>query len=447
MALELLLRIEREGAYADRLLSSKQVLTLPQRDRAFVRELVLGVLRWRGRLDRIIDTYYQSKSKPAGLEVRNILRLGLFQLLYMESVPDWAAVSESVSMARTSGNEKAAGLVNAILRRTIREGEPPVATSNPAERLSIQYSYPLWLVEKWIEAYGLETAESILDAGNSKHPVTLRANTLKITPGELRERLASEKISSEPVKDAPGFLAAADAYGLFDTGAFKEGLFTVQDAAAELAVALLDPRPGERILDLCAAPGGKTTQIAEMTGDEASITAVDLNEARLGLVKQAAERLELTSIGFVEGDARTFKAEIPYDRVLCDVPCTGTAVFSKRPDMKWRRTPGDALRMSDIQKAILENAYNLTKPGGIIVYSTYSLEHEENEDVVAWFTGHFPVQLERDSRFAAFETPAGYRILPHRMHGTGAFAARLRKSDDEDSVHENIHPQRYPAIG
>ncbi len=427
MAQELLLKVEQEGAYADRLLSSKRVMSLPARDRAFVRELVLGVLRWRLRLDRIIDTYHQKKSGKLQTDVRAVLRLGLLQVLFMESVPDWAAVSESVSMARNIRDGRASGLVNAILRRTIREGEPPVATDDPAERLSILYSHPRWLVEKWLKAFGPETTESILTAGNAKHPVTIRVNTLRTDRESLLTRLSSEGIASEPVETVPNFLIVPDAHGLFETGAFREGLFTAQDPASELAATLLDPQPGERILDLCAAPGGKTTRIAEMTGDTASVTAVDLNAARLGLVSQAAERLGIWSIEYFEGDALTFRGNGLYDRVLCDVPCTGTAVFSKRPDMKWRRTPEDSLRMAEIQKAMLGNACELVKPGGIIVYSTCSLEHEENEDVIAWFLEQFPVQLERDARYLLFETDAGYCIFPFQMYGTGAFVARLRK--------------------
>jgi 16S rRNA (cytosine967-C5)-methyltransferase len=427
LALELLLRVEREGAYADRLFSSKSLEALSVRDRAFVRELVLGVLRWKLRLDRIINGYYQRKDKPMTIEVRTVLRLGLLQLLFMDSVPDWAAVSESVSMARTIKDGRSSGLVNAILRRTTREGEPPLGTEDPAERLSVLYSHPRWLVVKWLRIFGPETTESILGAGNSKHPITVRVNTLRTNAVSLRDRLGAEGITTEPVDLAPGYLMVADAHGLFDTDSFREGLFTVQDPATELAVALLDPHPGERILDLCAAPGGKATAIAELSDDKAQVTALDLNAARLGLVTQAAERLGIGSIAFVEGDATSYTAGERYDRVLCDVPCTGTAVFSKRPDMKWRRTPEDSTRMAEVQKSILKNAYDLAKPGGIIVYSTCSLEPEEDEDVIAWFLAQFPADLERDERFLRFETPAGYRIFPHQMVGTGAFASRLRK--------------------
>ncbi|MFC1512404.1 RsmB/NOP family class I SAM-dependent RNA methyltransferase [Candidatus Latescibacterota bacterium] len=196
-----------------------------------------------------------------------------------------------------------------------------------------------------------------------------------------------------------------------------------------MAVRFLDPQPGERLLDLCAAPGGKTTLMAQCTGDRADITAVDINAARLGLVTETAGRLGFASIRCVEGDAVTFRSgegEL-FDRVLCDVPCTGTAVFSKRPDMKWRRSEGDIARMVGVQRAILNNAYALAKPGGVIVYSTCTLEYEENEDIVAWFAGNHPVEVERADGGEHAETTAGSLILPHRMNGIGGFAAKLRK--------------------
>jgi len=433
LALALLGRVERGGAFADRLLSSPRVMALDRRDRAFVRELVLGVLRWRLRLDHTIDMYYTKETDSLDADVRAILRLGLFQLMFMDAVPDWAAVSESVALARQVTGRGPAGLVNAILRRFLREGEPAVRSDDIVDRLAVGYAHPHWMVRRWIDAFGIETAEAILDAGNRKHPVTMHANTLKSTPEDLIGRLADEGFEAAGIDGVPGFLALTQADGLFESRSFKEGLFTVQDPSTERAVEFLDPRPGERLLDLCAAPGGKTVLMAQRTGDRADITAVDINPARLGLVKETAGRLGLASVRCVEGDAATFRPGDGrlYDRVLCDVPCTGTAVFSKRPDMKWRRDESDIARMTLVQREILASAYALVKPGGVIVYSTCTLEHEENEDTVAWFSEHYPVVVESAPGDDCIETAAGCLLLPQRMNGTGAFVAKLRKKREE----------------
>jgi 16S rRNA (cytosine967-C5)-methyltransferase len=432
-ALALLLRIERGGAYADRVLSSERVALYTPRDRAFIRELVLGVLRWRLRLDSVIEIYYTNKSRPLTDDVRMILRLGLVQIMFMDSVPQWAAVNEMVDLARTINGGAPSGLVNAVLRRFLREGEPPQTGSDPAVSLAIRYSHPEWLVQRWIGSYGIETTEAALAAGVAKHPVTVRTNTLRTTAGALLERLSGEGHAAETVDGMPGFLTVTDAGGLFESRSFREGLFTAQDPAAGFASLILDPQPGERIADVCAAPGGKTTHLAELAGGRASIDALDSNAARLGLVGQAADRLGIESIRCFEGDAAMWQPEdgSRYDKVLCDVPCSGTAVFAKRPDMKWRRTADDIGRLAGVQEAILTNAACLVKPGGVVVYSTCSLEHEENEDMVGRAVSRFPFALERDERFERFAVDMGYRVLPQNMNGAGAFFSKLRRLDND----------------
>ncbi|MFC1540856.1 16S rRNA (cytosine(967)-C(5))-methyltransferase RsmB [Candidatus Latescibacterota bacterium] len=430
IAVNLLTRIESDGAYADRLLSSKQVMVQEPRDRSFIRELVLGVLRWKLRLDHIIGAYYDKDIDKLDVEILNILRIGVFQLIYMNSVPDFAAVNVSVTMARMFYGKKAAGLVNAILRRFTREGFPFINTADEAERISIEQSCPVWIVRKWIDTFGAETAGAILVSSNQKNPVSIRTNTLKTDPGTLFRVLTDEGYELIPVDSMPGYFTVSRGTGLFDTDSYLSGHFTAQDSAAGMAVMLLAPEKGERILDMCSAPGGKTTHIAEIADDDLSIDAVDINPKRLGLVKKAAKRLGLTSINFIEGDSVTFgcDSDMLYDRVLCDVPCSGSGVFSKRPDMKWRRKEEDPIRMQSLQKAILGNAAGLVRPGGVLVYSTCSLEPEENGDIVVWFTGEYDFTLENDERFKKFEVDNGYLILPSGMYGNGAFAAKLRRN-------------------
>ena len=428
LAVRLLTRIELGGAYADRLLAGSDINALESRDRRFVRELVLGVLRWKLRLDRIIDLYYTNKSRPLDHDIRMILRSGLYQLMFMNSVPDWAAVDESVEIASSQNGKPAAGLVNAILRRFLREGEPVITDTDDASRLSTVNSCPKWLVDRWISRFGIETAERIAVAGTVRHPVSVRANTIKTNAEILEDALLAEGFKTI-AGSMPGYFEVHEAGGLFGISAFDKGLFTVQDAAAGMASMLLDPKPGESILDLCAAPGGKATHCAELMDNTGSIDAVDRNKNRLKLVKQTAARLGHDIITCHEGDAATFKnaSRAGYDRVLCDVPCTGTGVLSKRPDMKWRRFPDDLPRLAETQFSILANAVSLVKPDGIIVYSTCSLEREENEDVVNRGIDELGLELADDERFDEYASDTGYFILPHMMGGTGAFAAKMRR--------------------
>jgi len=428
LAVHLLARVENEGAYADRLLASRRVLELEPLDRSFVRELVLGVLRWKLRLDHIIDIYYNGKLKSLQPKVRNIIRLGLYQMMFMNSVPDWSAVDESVKITSCHRTRRAAGLVNAMLRRFGREGEPGIRSSDPVKKLSVEKSFPDWIVKKWIAKFGIETAETIMTASNERHPVSIRTNATKTDTESLASELSSEGFKTTTASGMPGYFIVLKGKELFETQAFKKGLFTAQDSAASMATVLLSPEPGETVLDLCSAPGGKVTHIAEIMGDSGYIDAVDINKKRLELAEKAAKRLGLKSINFIEDDTVKFKNEsgVQYDRILFDAPCTGTGVFSKRPDMKWRRKNDDMVRITSLQKAILRNAVSLVKPGGVIVYSTCSLEPEENEDIVNWFVNKYDFSIERDDHFKNFEIDGGYLIFPHLMDGAGAFAAKLR---------------------
>ena len=329
IALDVLLRIENGGAFSDRILSTPQVAGLEPRDRSFVRELVSGVERWKLRLDRTTDLYYTKRANTLSPEIRMVLRLGLYQLMFLDSIPSWAAVNESVNMAAALQGKAAGGLVNAILRRFTREGEPGDWPEDPAERLSLEYSHPLWLARRWLANYGLESAENILRACSERHPVFLRANRLRSGREELSDILAREGYSASVLSEMPEYASLEEPEGIFDTAAFREGFITAQDPAAGMASLLLDPAPGEDVLDLCAAPGGKTTHLAELMGDRGHILAVDTHPGRLSLVAETARRLGVSSITTVTGDARTFGTdeERRFDRVLLDAPCMGTAVF------------------------------------------------------------------------------------------------------------------------
>jgi 16S rRNA (cytosine967-C5)-methyltransferase len=427
-ALNLLLRIEIKGAYLDRLLVSPEFRGLEDRDRSFARELISGVERWKLRLDRIIDRYYTRTARPLSPGIRNILRLGLYQLMFMNSVPARAAVNESVEMAVKVQGRGAGGLVNALLRRFTREGEPSDWPPDSAERLSAQQSYPLWIAQRWVAHFGEEDAEFIMRSGNEKHPVFIRVNSLKTNAESLSRLLEEKGYSISRIPEMPWYLSLSGAEGIFDTDEFRNGLFTAQDPSAGLASLLLAPAPGEKVLDLCAAPGGKATHLAELMGDKGRVTAVDTHPGRLRMVGMAAERLGISSVATIRADARTYREEEKFDRILLDAPCMGTAVFTKRPDMKWNRNEADIPRLTALQKEMLENAASLLKPGGWLVYSTCSLEPEENtEQVDRFIQGHPEFTPEFDSRFAQYRTGYGYLVFPQLMQGTGAFVSRMKR--------------------
>ena len=431
IALTLLGRIGEEGAFADRILAADPVASLPDRDRQFVRELVLGTLRWRGRLDNVISAFAGRSLAELDPPVRDILRLGLYQFMFMDAVPDFAAVDESVRLARTVRGAGAGGLVNALLRRFQREGEPPPPDED-VDRIAVTLAHPRWLVERWIGRLGVETTEAVCRAGVEKHPVFVRARRGRTTAAELTELLADDGFEPAPVPGFPDYLALAKATGLFGSEPFTGGLCTVQDPAAGMAVDMLGPRPGEHVLDCCAAPGGKTTRIAEFMEDRGRVTAMDIHEGRLGLVRGAAKRLGLESVECVAGDALTFSGapNNGYDRVLVDAPCTGTGVLAKRPDMKWRLTPEDIPRMAALQAKILGHMSGLVRPGGVLVYSTCTMEPEENEAVVGGFlAAHLDFFLEPAGGFgdvsSGASAHAGTLVLPCEGGITGAYAAKL----------------------
>ena len=278
--------------------------------------------------------------------------------------------------------------------------------------------------------FGPETAESILNASNKRHPVYLRANRLKMERDDLIDTLAREGYLAAASSEMPEYLSVAEPEGLFDTALFREGLFTAQDPPAGMASLLMNPMPDEEVLDLCAAPGGKTTHLAELMGDHGHILAVDTHPGRLAMVAETAGRLGIASITTAVGDALTFGAgeERRFDRVLLDAPCMGTAVFSKRLDMKWRRMEPDIARLAELQRDMLENAAHLVKPGGILVYSTCSLEPEENTcQIESFLCGHPEYSVMPDERFERYKNDRGFLILPDLMRGTGAFAAKMRR--------------------
>jgi 16S rRNA (cytosine967-C5)-methyltransferase len=433
--------VERAGAYADLALhAALRRSRLAPVDRALATELVYGTLRWRGRLDLLLSRVLDRDFDTLEPLVATLLRLGAYQIVFTGSVPDSAAVDQTVRCARAVGAERATGLVNGVLRRLARCHDKiplPDLVEDPLGHLTGVLSLPPWIAERWLEIFGAEEAAMLAKASNSVPPLTARVNPLRSSRQALIEELAPRLPDARPCRLAPrGVVLGHRGHPAHDP-AFLEGRFTIQDEASQLVVAYLEPKPGERILDVCAAPGTKTTAIAEEIGDAGEIVAVDRNVRRLGLVGRDARRLGLTNVTTCEHDAmrtlRGFAARGAFDRILVDAPCSGLGTLRRNPDARWRVRPGDPQRLTETQAAILRNAATALRPGGQLVYSTCTLLPEENEMVVESFLSEARDfrPLPGDAAPEATRSLVGpddyLRCFPHLHDTDGFFAARLER--------------------
>lgn len=444
-AFNTLLRIEKERSYAE-ILINRELLTGALRgpERGLYTELVYGTLRRQGNLDHVIAQFSHTQVTRLERSVLLLLRLGLYQLLYLDRIPASAAVNETVKLAKQLA-PKAAGFVNAVLRNTDRKRNDiryPDPDKEPAAYLAARHSHPRWIVDDWLSQLGFAETAELAAVMATPPPFTIRANRLRTDRELLQQRLASENAPSTPCRYAPDGLVFTASVSLPSLPSFAAGLFTVQDEASQLAALLLAPRAGDTMLDLCAAPGGKATYLAELTGDQGTLRACDRNPRKLELISEAAARLGLTSIAVTALDAGkslTPLGEELFDRVLVDAPCTGLGVIHRNPDGKWWKEPADPARLATTQAAIIRQAATRLKPGGVLVYSTCSTTIVENEQVVDNFLNEHPdFMVEPVSsvlpQIAELETSRGFfRSWPHRHGMDGFFAARLTKRQQESA--------------
>ena len=427
-ALHILVRVERDRAFADIALEhALERARLDPRDAALCTEIVYGTLRWRRHLDWRLAPHLKRPLAKLDPWVRALLRLTAYQLLFLDRVPRWAAVDEAVSVARLKSRAPGpAEFVNAVLRSLTRRLEPPRLPSDPIEAAGIRWSFPDWMAGRWMRRYGTEEAERLMAALNERPPLTIRANTLRISREDLARRLRDEELAeTDPTALAPeGLVVRRGAVARW--GAFTAGWCSIQDEASMLIARLLDPRPGELVADVCAAPGTKTTHLAQLMGNRGRILAFDPNAARLRLLTQAAGRLGVsiveTHVGGVAAVSGRWKDRC--DRVLVDTPCSNLGVLRRNPDVKWKREASDLERLAEKQRGILTTAAALVKPGGRLVYATCSLEPEENDDLVQGFLERHPDwRPDPPARFPVAPGPDGIvRCLPH-VHGTDGFTA------------------------
>jgi len=441
LAARVLDRVEGARAFADLALQAELGrASLGARDRAFATELVYGTLRWRGRLDFLLGHVTDRPLEALDPGVRTLLRLGAYQIVFCDSVRPAAAVDQSVRSAHVLGASRAAGLVNAVLRRLAKRVPDialPSLEDEPLDHLEHALGLPRWIAERWLERFGAAEAAALARASNAVPPLTARANRARIAPDALLAAVRGRFPESRACRFASAGIVLGHGGRPGADPAFVDGLFTVQDEASQLVVDVLDPQPGERVLDACAAPGTKTGAIAERVGPTGLVVAVDRSERRLALVGRGARRLGLENVTALARDATRPLGDLPgapFDRVLVDAPCSGLGTLRRNPDARWRVTPDDVPALAATQAAVLAAAATVLRPGGTLVYSTCTLLHEENEAVVADFLAR-----ERSFRAAAPEalpsrlTPllddAGrLRTFPHRHAMDGFFAARLEAS-------------------
>lgn len=392
IALKILYKIDKEEAYSNIELNEQikqNRKNLTEKDIGLISEIVYGVTTWKLTLDEIIKKYSKIKIKKISPWIINILRMGIYQIIFLDKIPKSAAVNESVNLAKRYGHASSSNFVNAILRKIEkRDYEELFQIKDDIERISKTTSMPKWIVEELTKSNNEKEVEEICKNSNIKPKVTIRVNTLKVNKQELIERLKEKNIEcKETAEKLDDFLILEKVKNIENVEEFKQGYFTIQDISAGQTAKILEPQPGELVLDACSAPGGKTTHIAELMKNKGKIEAWDIHEHRTKLVEQNAQRLGINIIKTKVKDASVYDENLKgkFDKILLDVPCLGIGVIKRKPDIKWQRKPEDIEKITQIQKKILNNCSRYLKNNGTIVYSTCSILREENEEIINEF--------------------------------------------------------------
>jgi 16S rRNA (cytosine967-C5)-methyltransferase len=439
-AYRVLRRVSSEDAFADRAFTGEsERYELTPRDRAFAQQLVYGTLQRRATLDYVLTAL---SARPVGSidpPLRDTLRLGLFQLLYLGGVPDHAAVEQTVELAKL---ERGGGhrFANAVMRRATREAQGLVAelTADSPADAAVLHSHPEWLVRMWWDALGPDAALQLLERDNEAPESAVRANELVITRDELRELLAELEVESRPVEDLPEGLVLDTPFDVHGSLLFEAGALTPQSRASMLVARVLAPQPGETVLDLCAAPGVKSTHIAALMRGRGRLVAVERNAGRCDSLQSNCRRMGAHWVDVRCEDAAQFVGEHEggYDRVLLDPPCSDLGTLQARPDARWRKEPDQVRALARIQEGLIESAARHVRPGGTLVYSTCTISPTENEEQVHNFLARHP-DFEADDLAAGMpefrhpRIPRFLQLLPHVQGTDGFFIARLRRVAEE----------------
>ena len=385
IALNIIMKFEKNNAFSNILLGNElNKADISDIDKRFVTQLVYGVVSNKIAIDYIIKNLSKVKINKISNLILNILRLGIFQIYYLDKIPNSAACNEAVKLAKRHGQIKSSSFVNAILRNATRTDKDKFFNdiTDKKEFLSVYYSYPKWIVDIWVSQFGVQETENLLKANEMVSYDSVRVNTLKTTLEDMLKKFENSKAGK--LRD---IFYTENVKEIINSDEFKNGLITLQDEAPALVAHLLKPEEGQDILDICAAPGGKTTHVAQLTNDKANILACDLYENRLKLIEETASRLQIKSIKTKVLDATIFDKtfENKFDRIIADVPCSGLGVIRKKPDIKFNIKEEDIEKINETQKKILECAGKYLKPGGILVYSTCTNIFKENQETIKWF--------------------------------------------------------------
>ncbi|MCR5560141.1 MAG: 16S rRNA (cytosine(967)-C(5))-methyltransferase RsmB [Schwartzia sp.] len=437
-AVEVVYDVFENGAYANVALVQKlRKGDYSDIDRRFMTELVYGTVKAMGTLDWILRQYVSRPVSKIQPYIRAILRVGIYQLRYLEKVPAAAVCNESVEIAKKYGNAGTVKFVNAVLRNVVRNPEKavlPDGKGKATQHLALSSLHPEWIVRQWIKRFGYDAAERLCEFDNAPAVLSIRTNTLKTTRDELLQALQNDGWETEPSTFAPEGILCRGGHGSLDSSKLlAEGHFQVQDESSMQVAHVLEPQPGEFIIDACSAPGGKTTHIAQLMQNKGRIAAFDLYDAKLKRIQENAERLGITCIETIEDDARhigeRFKGQA--DRMLVDAPCSGMGVLRRRADARWRKTEKGNAELPALQLEILDGAVPALKTGGILVYSTCTIEPAENQEVVTEFLKrHSEFVLEKTGLFLPTKKRPDedmVQFYPHEDGIDGFFIARMRK--------------------
>ena len=437
VAFEALLKVHRDGAYSNLVVDSllKENKDLDERDKSFVCNLVYGTLDRLIVIDYNLGLYLNQPVKKLKPELHTILRMGTYQLLFMDKVPSRAAVNESVNLAKFNKSSFAASLVNAVLRRVSDNGiRLPEGSETDPEFLSVKYSCPEWIIKLWIDSYGIENAVSLAEKALEAAPVVIRVNTTKTTTDELIWKLAEEGVIAEKTDVVPNALIISNTGSVEELDSYKNGFFHAQDIASQLCCMALDAKEGETVFDLCAAPGGKTFTVAENMNNTGVVRSFDVYQSRVELIKNGAKRLGLDNVYSYLSDASIFNENYDFaDKVLCDVPCSGLGIIRRKPEIRFKNK-SEIEALPELQYRILCNATKYLKDGGRLVYSTCTLNPKENSDICDRFLNEHPefeaVRVHNNlPRYG--EEDKYLTLMPHIHNTDGFFVAAFVKNGGE----------------
>ena len=432
LARQIIQRVLEEGAYSNLVLSNElNNIDIEDKDKGLITEIVYGTLRRKRTLDVLIGNFVKDINL-IDTTVLNILRVAIYQMYFLDKIPEYAACNEAVEEAKEVSLE-ASKLVNGILRNYIKDEKEIVVPGNRIDELAYKFSFQPWMIRLFIKQYGEERTMKLMAGLNETPKVTVRVNEFKAEYDEVYEKLEEIGYNIEDGYACPEAIAIKGGKGIEDNQLFKEGLITVQDESAMLVAPLLDLKEGDKVLDLCAAPGGKTTHIAELLANSGEVSAFDLHENKLSLIEENAKRLGLNNIVCKAMDATKLNSDyISYgDKVLIDVPCSGLGIIRKKPEIKWNKTRQQLKDLVPIQREIMENAWQYLKPGGTLVYSTCTLNKEENEENLKWFLSkHNDVEIEKiyigNNNNFIYNGDGSLTILPNDSMD-GFFIGKIKK--------------------